>query len=211
MNVPMLFLVRLVPPAMGVLAGLLGVATLEANLLGWLLLVAGVLYAAGEIIATYILRRDAQPESAASSAAVTWPLRAAVALALFVAPLECLYLKLDARRTIELELAGVCLGLLAAGLFAWTRAGRDDSDHAGIQASGVYRVVRYPACTAYLLGALGLAIGYGSVWGFAALLLVLVPAVLLHIRWADRTRSMRMGPAYEAYAARTRRLIPGVW
>src|SRR5512141_877780 len=50
-------IVRVFAPALGVLLGLLGFATLGENILGWLLFVAGVAYAAGTIIAGYMLRK----------------------------------------------------------------------------------------------------------------------------------------------------------
>ncbi len=212
-------LVRVLSPALGVLLGLLGFATLGANLLGWFLFVAGVLYAAGAVIVAYVLRRnfwEAQATGIVTHAEAGdrsfWVLAAAIAAVFYLAPLEFLYMRMNWVRTDWLELAGACLAGLGALVFLWAR--RSATGSAGgalIKQAGPYRFVRHPAYAGYLLAGLGLVLGYASVWGAAALLLLLVPAVLWRVQVEEKMLTARLGAQYGAYASKTKRLIPRVW
>jgi len=74
-----------------------------------------------------------------------------------------------------------------------------------------YRWVRHPSYTGGLLGLLGLGVALGS--GTAVLALVVVPliGVLNRILHEERTLRMALGAEYDAYTARTPRLIPSIW
>lgn len=76
---------------------------------------------------------------------------------------------------------------------------------------GPYRRIRHPSYTGILVICAGIGLGLGN-WISLALLLV-VPATALARRIAvEETELVRvMGPAYEAYRARTKRLIPYLW
>ena len=62
-----------------------------------------------------------------------------------------------------------------------------------------------------LLWLLGLGVALGS--GAAVLALVVVPliGVLIRILHEERTLRMALGAEYDAYTARTPRLIPSIW
>ncbi len=207
--------VRILSPALGVLLGLLGFATLSENLLGWFLFIAGVLYAAGAVIVAYILRRnfwEAQVTGLVRHAEPGdrsfWWLTAGMAAVFYLSPLEFLYLRATTAAANWLEVAGACLVVLGGLLFLWARR-----HHIGepSKASGPYRVLRHPDYAGCLLAGLGLAMGYASLWGAVALLLILLPAVLWRIRLEEKLLWVNFGARFVEYASRTKRLIPGVW
>ncbi|HTW27675.1 MAG TPA: isoprenylcysteine carboxylmethyltransferase family protein [Acetobacteraceae bacterium] len=76
--------------------------------------------------------------------------------------------------------------------------------------TGIYGVIRHPS----YLGLLTLSLGWGL--AFRALAGVLLAALTVwpiaaRIRAEERLLRSRFGAEYEAYCARTARLIPGVW
>ena len=102
-------------------------------------------------------------------------------------------------------------------LWAMANLGRLFTFHVMLQpghrvvTSGPYRLLRHPSYTGALIALLGLGIALES--GLAVLAFVGVPLIGFLIRIAHEERTLRaaLGADYEAYAARTSRLIPGVW
>jgi protein-S-isoprenylcysteine O-methyltransferase Ste14 len=77
--------------------------------------------------------------------------------------------------------------------------------------SGPYRWVRHPSYTGIVLLLAGLGLVYGNVPALATLL-VLPAAVLIHrIFVEEAVLTEVIGRAYADYAARTKRLVPGLW
>ena len=77
--------------------------------------------------------------------------------------------------------------------------------------SGPYRWVRHPSYTGIVLLMAGLGLVYGNVPALA-ILLVLPAGVLIHrIFVEEAVLTEVMGRAYADYAARTKRLVPGLW
>ncbi len=138
---------------------------------------------------------------------------------MLLSPLEYLYLRTEGLPMNGLETAGVCLTCLGGVVFAWARLGSIASyarrlvstEDEPVRQGGIYRFVRHPGYLGYLLAALGLALGFGSIWGGAALLFVLLPAVLLRIRTEEQLLAARFGAPFREYVTKTKRLIPGVW
>lgn len=210
-----ILLVRILSPALGVLLGLLGFATLGTNLLGWFLFVAGVVYAAGAVIVAFILRRnfwEAQATGLVTHAEAGdgsfWLLTLGMAAVFYLPPLEFLYLSANGVAAGWLEIAGACIAILGGMLFLWARRSQLGQP---LRATGPYHVLRHPAYTGYLIAGLGLALGYASIWGALALLFLLLPAVLWRIRVEEKLLSVNFGTQFVEYASRTKRLIPGVW
>ena len=77
--------------------------------------------------------------------------------------------------------------------------------------SGPYCIIRHPAYTGYVFTAFGLALGYSSLLGFISTLLVLLPAVVYHIRVEERMLAEHSGTQFEKYDRKKKRLIPGIW
>ena len=77
-------------------------------------------------------------------------------------------------------------------------------------ATGVYRVIRHPSYLGLLVNALGWSLAFRS--GIGVLLTaLLVPPLVARIRAEERLLREQFGAAYDAYRARTSRLLPGVY
>jgi len=76
--------------------------------------------------------------------------------------------------------------------------------------SGVYGVIRHPSYLGLLVNALGWGLAFRS--GIGVLLTaLLVPPLLARITAEERLLCAQFGDAYDAYRARTSRLVPGLY
>jgi protein-S-isoprenylcysteine O-methyltransferase Ste14 len=76
--------------------------------------------------------------------------------------------------------------------------------------SGIYGVIRHPSYLGLLVNALGWALAFRS--GVGVLLAALmVPPLLARIRAEEALLRTQFGNDYDAYCARTNRLIPGLY
>ena len=85
---------------------------------------------------------------------------------------------------------------------------REVDDHRIIQ-SGPYRIVRHPAYLGMIVANIGVVVFFFNPVTTAIFLLWLTPAIILRILIEERMLLQMEG--YEAYAARKKRLVPGVW
>ncbi|HYM68365.1 MAG TPA: isoprenylcysteine carboxylmethyltransferase family protein [bacterium] len=76
--------------------------------------------------------------------------------------------------------------------------------------SGVYGVIRHPSYLGLLVNSLGWGFAFRSGVGALLTVLVIVP-LLARIRAEERLLCTQFGDAYDAYCARTSRLIPGLY
>ena len=76
--------------------------------------------------------------------------------------------------------------------------------------SGPYRFVRHPSYTGLILAFLGVGISFGDALSIAAILVPTTLAVWNRILKEEGALRRAFGDSYDAYAARTKRLIPGV-
>jgi protein-S-isoprenylcysteine O-methyltransferase Ste14 len=76
--------------------------------------------------------------------------------------------------------------------------------------SGVYGVIRHPSYLGLLINALGWALAFRSGVGLL-LTALLIPPLFARIRAEERLLHAQFGAEYEAYRARTSRLIPGLY
>jgi len=76
--------------------------------------------------------------------------------------------------------------------------------------SGVYGVIRHPSYLGLLLNALGWGLAFRSGVGVLLTALIVVP-VLARIRAEEQLLRTQFGGEYNAYCARTSRLIPGLY
>jgi protein-S-isoprenylcysteine O-methyltransferase Ste14 len=76
--------------------------------------------------------------------------------------------------------------------------------------TGVYGVIRNPSYLGLLVNALGWALAFRSGVG-VLLAALLVPPLVARIRAEERLLRSQFGAEYDAYCARTSRLVPGIY
>ncbi|MFI9274428.1 methyltransferase family protein [Kitasatospora sp. NPDC052896] len=76
---------------------------------------------------------------------------------------------------------------------------------------GPYRRLRHPAYSGALLAATATTLSFGNAASFAVVMGALGLAVGYRIRVEERILAQALGASYTGYAARTHRLVPGVW
>ncbi len=87
----------------------------------------------------------------------------------------------------------------------------ETSDTHQLVTAGIYQVVRHPAYLGLVCLFLGIPLSLGSWGGIIIAAAGGVPAVVYRIRVEERSLREWFGKQYEAYQARTWRLIPYVW
>jgi protein-S-isoprenylcysteine O-methyltransferase Ste14 len=220
-----LFLMVVVP-ALSILLALLGLETLPANLLGWFLLLTGIVYAAGIVIAVYVRReqfwesrlREKKAEEEHGDRSF-WLIALGMIGGFFLSPMEYLYFPAILPRPAWIQIPALLLTIFGAALFVWARRALGDSYSGHVSVTedqrlvqdGPYRFLRHPAYAGYLWISLGLAVGYSSLAGLAAALFALLPAVIYRIRVEEKLLAEHFGAQFDDYARKTKRLIPGVW
>lgn len=75
---------------------------------------------------------------------------------------------------------------------------------------GIYSVIRHPSYLGLLVNSLGWTLAFRSAIG-ALLVVSLIPVLLARIRAEEALLHTQFGAEYEAYRARTSRLLPGVY
>lgn len=76
--------------------------------------------------------------------------------------------------------------------------------------TGIYSIIRHPSYLGLLINPLGWALAFRSVVGLILTALLLIPTVA-RIRSEEALLLSQFGDEYEAYRARTSRLIPGIY
>jgi protein-S-isoprenylcysteine O-methyltransferase Ste14 len=76
--------------------------------------------------------------------------------------------------------------------------------------TGVYGVIRHPSYLGLLVTSLGWALAFRSGAG-VVLTALMIPPLLARIRSEEKLLQSQFGDEYDAYRARTSRLIPGLW
>jgi len=76
--------------------------------------------------------------------------------------------------------------------------------------TGIYGVIRHPSYLGMLVGSLGWALAFRSVVGVLLVALMILP-VLARIRAEEALLRTQFGDEYNAYCARTWRMIPGLY
>jgi len=226
MSRPATIFLLIVAPGLAILLALLGFETSRSNILGWFLLLTGIVYTVGIAMDAYTRKEEfwaskprgdnVQEERGDRS---FWPIALGLMTVFFLSPFEFLYFATFLPRTDWMEVIGVGLVLLGSTLFVWARRtlGTHYSGHISVKKeqelvhSGPYQIIRHPAYAGYLWMALGLALGYSSFLGFISIFFILMPAVIYRIRVEDGLLAENFGTQFEKYAQKTKRLIPGIW
>ena len=82
-------------------------------------------------------------------------------------------------------------------------------DHA-LVATGPFRFVRHPSYTGLLLAFCGFGLSFGNTLSLIALMVPIVAALWYRMRVEEEALRRALGAPYDAYCARTKRLIPGI-
>jgi protein-S-isoprenylcysteine O-methyltransferase len=77
--------------------------------------------------------------------------------------------------------------------------------------TGIYKIIRHPAYLGYLVSLLGIGLFLGNWVGLTALVVLPLVGILYRIRVEESVLLGYFGSAYQEYANRTKRLLPGVW
>ena len=75
---------------------------------------------------------------------------------------------------------------------------------------GIYGIIRHPSYLGLLVNSLGWGLVFRSLVG-VLLMLLTIPLIIARIRAEEALLSSQFGAAYDAYRARTARLIPGLY
>lgn len=113
---------------------------------------------------------------------------------------------------------GVALFTLGGALRLWSVfvLGRRFSGLVAIQhdhklvTTGIYSTIRHPSYLGLLVNSLGWALAFRSIVGLVLTALMLIPLVA-RMRSEEALLISQFGPEYEAFRARTSRLIPGIY
>ena len=82
---------------------------------------------------------------------------------------------------------------------------RPDKPDTALVEAGPFRFSRNPVYLGFILGMLGIALRWGDLWGWLALLATHGVLDALVVRREEAYLAARFGPAYDAYRARVRR------
>jgi protein-S-isoprenylcysteine O-methyltransferase Ste14 len=205
--------------ALAILLALLALETTPTNFLGWFLLAIGVAYGAGGVVYLWRNNDDLGMSCSETGNRSFWWLLPGFLAVFFAPPLEFLFLRPLLPHSLFMELAGLVIILLGLALRIWTRTtiGGMYSGYLRVQVGhvlvtdGPYRFVRHPGYTGFVVMALGLCVGYASLIGLFAIPVLLLPGLAYRMMVEERLLTGQFREAYTAYAARTRKLIPGIW
>jgi protein-S-isoprenylcysteine O-methyltransferase Ste14 len=205
---------------------LLGWMTLQTNLLGWFLLLSGLVYALGVLVVVGIKhipfwnpQSGGELSTEEKSDRSFWFIVPGMAASFFVPPIEYLFVPAILPRGTAMQLLGSGLVLLGAILFVWARrmirAGY--SGHLAVTTAqtlvqkGPYRMIRHPSYLSFLLMGLGLCLGYSSLFGLVTIPILFLPGIIYRIQVEEKLLAQHFKGQFEQYAARTSRLIPRIW
>ncbi|HEX7620674.1 MAG TPA: isoprenylcysteine carboxylmethyltransferase family protein [Anaerolineales bacterium] len=205
--------------ALALLLALLALETTPKNFLGWFLFAISIAYGAGGVIYLWRNRDEESAKRSETGNRSFWWILPGFVVIFFAPPLEFLFLPALLPRGIAVELAGLVIILVGLAIRIWTRMtiGGMYSGYLRVKighvlvTDGPYRLIRHPGYTGFVIMALGLCIGYSSLIGLAAVPVLLLPGLAYRIKVEENLLTEQFGDEYQAYARRSKKLIPGVW
>jgi protein-S-isoprenylcysteine O-methyltransferase Ste14 len=205
--------------ALAILLALLALETTLTNFLGWFLLAISIAYGAGGVIYLWRSRDEEGARRTESGNRSFWLIIPGFVAIFFAPPLEFLFLSAFLPRNLGMELAGLVIILFGLAIRIWTRM-TIDGMYSGylrvkvghmLVTDGPYRLVRHPGYTGFVIMTLGLCIGYSSLIGLIAILMLLLPGLAYRMVVEEKLLLAQFGGEYRAYIQKTRRLIPFIW
>ena len=220
------FFLLVIGPVMAICLAILGVMTVQTNLLGYFLIFLGILYPLGLFIIIVKQKRKywiAPPaeiiKKEESGDRSFWAISFGMIAAFYLPPLEFLNFGFKFEHARWVQVLGFCILLLGALLFVWVRRALGTSysghistvDEQTLVQHGPYRLIRHPGYAAYLLIAIGISVGFTSWAGLVSIVLLLIPGLIYRISVEEKVLISHFGEQYTRYQQRTRRLLPWVW
>ncbi|MEI7770296.1 MAG: isoprenylcysteine carboxylmethyltransferase family protein [Chloroflexales bacterium] len=77
--------------------------------------------------------------------------------------------------------------------------------------TGMYSILRHPAYLGHLASLCGIGLVLGNGVGLMALVVLPLAGIVYRIHVEERAFVQHFGAAYQTYARRTKRLLPGIW
>lgn len=91
----------------------------------------------------------------------------------------------------------------------WSIVARTRPDH-DLVTSGPFAHVRHPIYVALFLFMVAMAVAYGHYWGLVPGVPLYIVGTIIRVRIEERMLRAQFGTAYDAYAARVKRFVPGL-
>jgi len=226
MNRVVLVFLVLAVPLLGIALAWLGWLNLGTNLLSWFLIVTGLVYSLGVLIAFGIRGKEFWHNTTQNKILKEergdrsfWAIIPGMVISFFVPPIEYRYLPQWISRHFAWQIVGLILVLMGTMLFIWARRllRKSYTGHLAtteaqdLVQSGPYHFIRHPAYLGFLLMALGICLGFSSLIGLICIPLVLLPGFVYRIQVEEKLLADHFEERYRNYAARTWRLIPYIW
>lgn len=107
---------------------------------------------------------------------------------------------------------GIAIRLVAVGTLRkqFTTTVAIVKDHVIVD-TGLYRTIRHPAYLGLLASILGFGLASGNWFSLAVSAVLPITGILYRIHVEEGAMLRHFGPAYQVYASRTRRLLPGIY
>ncbi|MEO2167546.1 MAG: isoprenylcysteine carboxylmethyltransferase family protein [bacterium] len=193
-------------------AGLVGLCGLFATLQVWIL--AGI---AG--LASFDLGRREAAEIEVGRDRTGWGMQLGFLAILAAAAFQNRDAAVAAQIPGLLELGGIAI--ILAGVALRQRVSRAMGEHFKVKIQvgqehpliqqGPFRRLRHPSYASLLLIAIGTAVSLRSPLAFGVALFIWLPLTLVRITHEERALQAGFGDAWRDYAARTWRLVPGIY
>jgi protein-S-isoprenylcysteine O-methyltransferase Ste14 len=204
---------------LALLLALLALETTPFNFMGWFLFAISIAYGAGGVIYLWRSCDEKGTQRAETGNRSFWGIVPGFIMIFFAPPLEFLRLPPVLPRNLSMELAGLIIILIGLGIRIWTRLtiGGMYSGYLRVKirhvlvTEGPYRCIRHPGYAGFLLMAVGLALGFSSLIGLAAVPCLLLPGLVYRMKIEESLLSEQFGEQFRMYALKTRRIIPFVW
>ncbi len=203
----------------------LGFQTVSTNSIGWFLMLVGVLFSVGILIAFFIKGKTLwegpaqnKPIRQETGDRSFWLIVLGMIFAFYLPPAEYLYLDFSISPTSGMIVAGFGLIIVGSFLFGYARhvLRRWYSGHLSVRAEqvlvqeGPYNLVRHPAYLSYLLMAVGISIGYASLIGMVNIIFLLY-CLNYRVKVEEKLLVDHFGESYLQYARKIKKIIPYVW
>ena len=218
-----IFFLVLVTLGLSLLLAFLGLATVHSNLLGWFLLISGLIYFFGVIVVYWVRGiRFWRPKAGGEAVKEErndwsfWFIVVGMIATFYLPPIEFSFSPALIPRTVWIQIAGLFIIFLGSILFIWARRvlGKFYSGHVSVIEGqqlvqiGPYRLIRHPAYAGYILISIGLALGYSSLAGFVSILSLLLPSVIYRIHIEEHLLAEHFGEQWIEYCQRVPAFFP---